>query len=154
MTIAVVACLLQVALGREFSADPKDSPADHLQGEVKVHGVPSVPLSPQEIKDAYHEPAVVMAEVQRLKRLGNNGAVLAIVEGTAKLAAGHKPASKVIDDLAFSFSTAMRGYTFLDIQDVQRPENNRYRKALYVASCASLSAEAQARAAASTASEN
>ena len=108
---------------------------------------PSLPLTPQEIKDAFHEPAVVMAEVKRLQALGLAQAVQAIVEGTAKLAAGHKPSSAVIDEQALNFATGMRGYTFLEIGDSQGPENVRYRKALYVAACASLAAEAQARAA-------
>jgi hypothetical protein len=118
------------------------------QHEIKIHGVPSpsVPLTSEEIKDAFHEPVVVMAEVKRLQSLGLAQAVQAIVEGTAKLAAGHKPSSEVIHEHALSFAVGMRGYTFLEIGDSQGPENIRYRKALYVAACASLAAEAQARA--------
>ena len=104
-------------------------------------------LTPQEIKDAFHEPTVIMDELKRLKDLGLTEAVQAVVEGTAKLAAGHKATGDIIDAHYDNFAVAMRGYTFLEISDSQRPENVRYRKALFVAACASLSAAAQARAA-------
>ena len=151
LVFASVQCVGCLELG-EFKSQ-KDSQVDTAaHGEIKVHAVPSHPLTPQEIKDAFHEPPVVMAEVQRLKSLGLTAAVQAIIEGTAKLAAGHKANGSVIDELADGFAVAMRGYTFLEISDTPRPENVRYRKALYVAACASLSAEAQARAASTTSS--
>ena len=140
-TLALVACL-HIAAGSKLASQDVGA-----SGDIKVHGVASTPLRPEEIKDAYHEPAVVMEEVQRLRNLGLIEAVQAIVEGTAKMAAGEKATSKVIDEYEHQFAVAMRGYTFLDINDAQRPENIRYRKALFVAACASLSAEARARAA-------
>lgn len=115
---------------------------------VDHNGVPSLdaPLTPEEIKDAFHEPAVVMAEVQRLQTLGISEAVSAIVDGTSVLAVGHTIHSDAIEEKARKFAAAMRGITFLEISDSLRPENLRYRKALFVAACASLSAEARARA--------
>lgn len=148
-SILVACCCLQVAESRDQLRAERTSAEGVVdaRGEIKVHGVPSEPLTSLEIKDAFHEPAVVMEEVQRLRSLGLIEAVQAIVEGTAKLAVGHKPTSAIIDENAEKFAVAMRGYTFLDIGDSQRPENVRYRKSLYVAAIASLSAEAQARAA-------
>ena len=145
-TFVIFVCL-QVATCRELG-DLKSEPTGvDARGEIRSHLVPSTPLTPEEIKDAFHEPAVVMEEVKRLQNLGLTDAVQAVVEGTAKLSAGHKATSQIVDHHAESFSLAMRGYTFLEIGDSQRPENARYRKALFVAACASLSAEARARAA-------
>lgn len=137
---------LQAVHCRELT-ERNTPPSKDVQHEIKVHGVPSVQLTPQEIKDAFHEPTVIMDELKRLKDLGLTEAVQAVVEGTAKLAAGHKATGDIIDAHYDNFAVAMRGYTFLEISDSQRPENVRYRKALFVAACASLSAAAQARAA-------
>ena len=98
------------------------------------------------MKDAFHDPSDVMLEVQRLNGLGLAEAVQAIVTGTSKIAAGHEARSAAIDELHAGFAAAMSGVTFFEIDDTPRAENQRYRKALFVAACASLAAEARARA--------
>ena len=125
----------------------QDVHADPQRGSISATGMGSeAPLTSSEVKGAFHEPAVIMAEVKRLKSLGLTNAVQAIVEGTAKMAVGHGIDSNVMSDLADAFVRAMQGYAFLDVSDSQRQENSRYRKVLFVAACTSLSAEARVRA--------
>ena len=112
---------LQAVHCRELT-ERNTPPSKDVQHEIKVHGVPSVQLTPQEIKDAFHEPTVIMDELKRLKDLGLTEAVQAVVDGTAKLAAGHKATGDIIDAHYDNFAVAMRGYTFLEISDSQRPE--------------------------------
>ena len=144
MTRSLLVLVLAVASGHARDAE---NPQRAHRGIVTATVVGTdVPLTPSEIKDAFHDPKAVMAEVQRLQTLGLNDAVQAIVEGTTKLAVGHTVSSTVISELADSFTSAMQGHTFLEVSDSPRAESVRYRRALYVAACASLSAEARSRA--------
>mgnify|MGYP007078119803 CR=1 FL=1 len=104
------------------------------------------PLTSAEIKEAFHPPKRVMAEVQRFQTLGLTEAVGAFVDGTSKIAVGHSPTGLLLDELALNFAAAVKGVAFMDITDTARAENARYRKALFIAGCASLAAEARARA--------
>ena len=105
-----------------------------------------LPLTTEEVQEAFHDVPVVMAEVQRLQELELTDAVGAIVEGTTKVAVGHMPSSDVLQQLAAKFASAMKGVDFFTIDDSQRPENQRFRKAMYVAACASLARAARTRA--------
>ena len=103
-------------------------------------------LRPGEIKEAFHEPFIVMEELKLLQKKGHGEAVGLIVDGTSKIALGKAATDSSINGLAARFATAMRGETFFGIDDTQRAENQRFRKAMFVAACASLAAEAKARA--------
>ena len=104
------------------------------------------PLTTEEIQEALHPAPVVMAEVQRLQELELTDAVAAIVEGTSKVAVGHTPSSSELEVLAAKFAAAMKGVDFFTVDDTQRPENQRFRKAMYVAACSSLAKLARERA--------
>ena len=88
-----------------------------------------------------------MEELQTLQTKGRADAVGLLVDGTSKIALGHAAATdSKINDLAARFALAMRGEMFFGIDDTQRSENQRFRKAMFVAACASLAADAKARA--------
>ena len=142
LTRSVVMILAVLPLG--IAARVGRSSGTETSGSGDIADATSAVVTPEEISDAFHPPSTVMAEVTRLEKLGLTSAVQAIVEGTSKLAVGHTAAA--LEGLAADFGTAMSGVTFLDIDDTPRPENVRYRKVMYIAACASLAAEARARA--------
>ena len=118
-------------------------------------------ITPVELKEAYHAPAEVLAEVQRLNEAGRTVAVQAIVKGTTKIAAGNSalptPGSELsaeMNALAVQFDQAMRGETFFDVANSEYAQpgsasalaETRHRKAHFVAACGALAAQARARA--------
>jgi len=135
---------------RKLSAEPErgfDESTNKVGFDESTQvGFDDTPLTPAEIKEAFHPPKRVMAEVQRLQTLGLTEAVGAFVDGTSKIAVGHSPTGPLLEELASKFALAVKGVVFMDITDTVTAENARYRKALFIAGCASLAAEARARA--------
>lgn len=141
------ACAKRTVPGSAGAARESESESFSERANIRVDGSNKhVPLSPAEIKEAFHEPSVVMKEVQRLQAKDLAKAVGAIVDGTSKIALGYEATSTAISLLADHFADAMRGELFLGTDDTPRPENVRFRRALFVAGCASLAAQARARA--------
>ena len=84
--------------------------------------------------------------MMKLQRLGLNDAVGKFVDCSSKITLGYAVTSKEINELADKFAVDMQGKDLFGIDDTPRPENQRFRRAMFVAGCASLAAEARARA--------
>ena len=79
-----------------------------------------------------------IAEVKRLMEEEHQPVVDAMLQGTTKIAVGHKPSSDAFAEELTKFEAAARGIAFHEVEDT--PSNRELRADLFKASCVSMAA--------------
>ena len=79
-----------------------------------------------------------IAEVKRLMEEEHQPVVDALLQGTTKIAVGHKPSSEAFAEELAKFEAAAQGVAFHEVEDT--PSNRELRADLFKASCVTMAA--------------